>query len=94
MVRGSFTDMRINDVYVVGELEATGSTLIEAHERGHAFGDWLADALRPRSQVQECQRSGTKASRLEGESGGAVRNLSKAAPFRRIRLLGTMRGSV
>ena len=39
-VRGSFTDMRINDMYVVGELEATGSAFIEAHERGHDFGDW------------------------------------------------------
>ena len=48
-VRGSFTDMRINDVYVVGELEAAGSAFIEAHERGHDLGDWLADALRPRS---------------------------------------------
>jgi hypothetical protein len=33
-------DMRINDVYVVGELEATGSALIEAHECGQDFGDW------------------------------------------------------
>jgi hypothetical protein len=30
----------INDVYGVGELEATGSALIEAHERGHDLGDW------------------------------------------------------
>ena len=32
----------INDVYGVGELEATGSVLIEAHERGHDLGDWGA----------------------------------------------------
>ena len=32
--------MRINDVYGVDELEATGSALIEAHERGQDFGDW------------------------------------------------------
>jgi hypothetical protein len=38
-VRGSFTDMRINNVYVVGELEATGSAFIEATERGHDLGD-------------------------------------------------------
>ncbi len=30
----------INDVYGVGELEATGSALIEAHERGHELGEW------------------------------------------------------
>ena len=30
----------INDVYGVGELEATDSALIEAHERGHDLGDW------------------------------------------------------
>ena len=29
-----------NDVYGVGELEAAGSALIEAHERGHALRDW------------------------------------------------------
>jgi len=34
-------DMRgINDVYVVGELEAIGSAFIEAHERGNDPGDW------------------------------------------------------
>jgi hypothetical protein len=32
--------MRINDVYGVGELEATDSALIEAHVRGHDLGDW------------------------------------------------------
>jgi len=30
----------INDVYGVGELEATASALIEAHEGGHDLGDW------------------------------------------------------
>ena len=30
----------ISDVYVVGELEAAGSALIEAHECGQDFGDW------------------------------------------------------
>jgi hypothetical protein len=34
-------DMRgINDVYVVGELEATGSAFTDANERGHDLGDW------------------------------------------------------
>jgi hypothetical protein len=93
-VRGSFTDMRINDVYVVGELEATGSALIETHERGQDFGDWQQMRFAHGLRCKNAKDRGTKASRLEGESGGAVRNLSKAAPFRRVRLLGTMRGSV
>ena len=29
-----------NDVYGVDELEAAGSALIEAYERGHDLGDW------------------------------------------------------
>ena len=88
-------DMRgINDVYGVGELEATGSALIEAHERGHDLGDWQRMRFDYSLRCKKAKDRGTKASRLEGESGGAVRNLSKAAPFRRIRLLGTMRGSV
>ena len=59
-VRGSFTDMRINDVYVVGELEATGSALIEVHERGHDFGDWqqmrFAHGLRCKKAKDRGQR--------------------------------------
>ena len=39
--RGSFTNMAgINDVFGVGELEAAGSALIEAYERGYNLGDW------------------------------------------------------
>ena len=88
-------DMRgINDVYGVGELEATGSALIEAHERGHDLGDWQRMRFASSLRCKKAKSRGTQASLLEGESGGAVRNLSKAAPFRRIRLLGTMRGSV
>ena len=88
-------DMRgTNDVYGLGELEATGSALIEAHERGHDLGDWQRMRFDYSLRCKKAKDRGTKASRLEGESGGAVRNLSKAAPFRRIRLLGTMRGSV
>ena len=52
--------MRINDVYVVGELEATGSALIEAHERGHDFDDWqqmrFAHGLRCKNAKDRGQR--------------------------------------
>jgi hypothetical protein len=30
----------VNDVIGVDELEATGSALVQAHERGHVLGDW------------------------------------------------------
>ena len=30
----------INDVQGVAELEALGSAMIEAHERGHDLGEW------------------------------------------------------
>jgi hypothetical protein len=84
----------INDVYGVGELEATGSALVDAHERGHDLGDWQRMRFAYSLRCKKARDWGTKASLLEGKSGGAVRNLSKAAPFRRVRLLGTMRGSV
>jgi hypothetical protein len=84
--------MRINDVYVVGELEATGSALIEATEREHDLGNWQRMRFAHGLRCKNAKDRGTQASILDGESGGAVRNLSKAAPFRRIRLLGTMRG--
>jgi hypothetical protein len=52
--------MRINDVYVVGELEATGSALIEAHECGQDFGDWqqmrFAHGLRCKNAKDRGQR--------------------------------------
>ena len=86
--------MRINDVYGVDELEATGSALIEAHERGHDFGDWQRIHFAYSLRCKKAKDGGTKASILEGKSGGVVRNLSKAAPFWRVLLLGTMRGSV
>jgi hypothetical protein len=95
MRRGSFMNIRgINDVYGVGELEATGSALIEAHERGHDLGDWQRMRFAHGLRCKKAKYRGTQASILDGESGGAVRTLSKAAPFRRVRLLGTMRGSV
>jgi len=88
-------DMRgINDVYGVGELEATGSALIEAHERGHDLGEWQQMRFAHGLRCKKAKDRGTKASLLEGKSGGTVRNLSKAIPFRWVRLLGTMRGSV
>jgi len=88
-------DMRgTNDVYGLGELDAAGSALIEAHERGHDLGDWQRMRFAHGLRCKKAKYRGTQASLLDGESGGAVRNLSKAAPFRRVRLLGTMRGSV
>ena len=30
----------VNGVYGVDELEATGSAVVQAHERGHVLGDW------------------------------------------------------
>ena len=30
----------VNDVYGVDELEATGSAVVQAHERGHDLDDW------------------------------------------------------
>jgi len=83
-----------SDVYDVGELEATGSALIEALERGHDLGDWQRMRFAYSLRCKKAKDRGTKASLLEGKSGGAVRNLSKAAPFRRVRLSGIMRGSV
>ena len=88
-------DMRgINDVYGVGELEATGSALIEAHECGHDLGDWQRMRFAYSLRCKKAKDGGTKASILEGKSGGVVRKLSKAAPFRRVRFVGTMKGSV
>ena len=54
-------DMRgTNDVYGLGELEATGSALIEAHERGHDLGDWqrmrFASSLRCKKAKDRGQR--------------------------------------
>ena len=49
----------INDVYGVGELEATGSALIEAHERGHDLGDWCPTMERMRlAKCRWCGRLG------------------------------------
>jgi len=87
-------DMRINDVYGVGELEVAGSALIEAHERGHDLGDWQQMRFAYSVRCKKAKDRGTMVSILEGRSGGAVRNLSKAAPFRRVRFVGTMRGLV
>jgi hypothetical protein len=47
----------INDVYGVGELEATGSALIEAHERGHDLGDW-GPTIGKRMRLSKCRGCG------------------------------------
>ncbi len=54
--KGSFMSMHgINDVYGVGELAATGSALIEAHERGHDLGLW-GPTLGKRMRFAKCRR--------------------------------------
>jgi hypothetical protein len=56
--RGGFMNIRgINDVYGVGELEATGSALIEAHERGHDLGEW-GPTIGERMRFAKCRRCG------------------------------------
>jgi hypothetical protein len=47
----------INDLYGVGELEATGSVLIEAHERGHDLGDW-GPTIGKRMRLSKCRGCG------------------------------------
>jgi hypothetical protein len=47
----------INDLYGVGELEATGSALIEAHERGHDLGEW-EPTIGKRMRLAKCRRCG------------------------------------
>jgi hypothetical protein len=46
----------INDVYGVGELEAAGGALIEAHEHGHDLGNWRPTMERIR--FARCRRCG------------------------------------
>ncbi len=46
----------INDVYGVGELEATGSAVIEAHERRHDLGDW--EPTMERMRIAKCRLCG------------------------------------
>jgi len=52
----------INDVYGVGELEATDSALIEAHERGHDFGDWQRMRFAYGIKCKKAKYRGTMAS--------------------------------
>jgi hypothetical protein len=47
----------INDVYGLGELEAAGSALIEAHERGHDLGGW-GPTLGERMRIARCRLCG------------------------------------
>ena len=78
----------INDVYGVGELEAIGSALIEAHERGHDPGDW-GPTIGERMRFAKCRGCGRLVwiVRLPGvESwrvGGNALNAECAQGFRR-----------
>jgi hypothetical protein len=68
----------INDVHGVGELEAVGSAMIEAHERGHDLGEWRL--REDRLRLAKCRRCCQLAwiIRLPGEerwrAGGSVLN--------------------
>ena len=46
----------LNDVYGGDELEATGSAMIKAHERGHDLGDWRS--IDERMRVAGCRLCG------------------------------------
>ena len=46
----------VNDVYGVGELEATGRAVVEAHERGHDLGEWRP--INERMRLAKCRRCG------------------------------------
>ena len=45
-----------NDVFGVGELEAAGSALIEAYERGYNLGDWRP--IHERMRIASCKLCG------------------------------------
>ena len=47
----------INDVYGLGELEAAGSALMEAHERGHDLGEW-GPTIGERMRITRCRLCG------------------------------------
>ena len=47
----------ISDVYGVGELEAAGSVLIEAHERGHDLDEW-GPTIGERMRTAKCRLCG------------------------------------
>ena len=47
----------ISDAYGVGELEAAGSALIEAHERGHDLGEW-GPTIGERMRIAKCRLCG------------------------------------
>ena len=76
----------INDVYGLGELEAAGSALIEAHERGHDLGEW-GPTIGERMHIARCRLCGRVAYtvRLPGEKtwrvGGNALNAGCAPGF-------------
>jgi hypothetical protein len=47
----------ISDVYGLGELEAAGSVLIEAHEHGHDLGEW-GSTIGGRMRIARCRLCG------------------------------------
>ena len=55
-------------VHGLGELEAAGSALIEAHERAHDLGDW-GPTIGERMRIAKCRLCGRLAwiVRLPGE---------------------------
>jgi hypothetical protein len=56
--RGSFMNIRgISDVYGLGELEAAGSALIKAHERGHDLDEW-GPIIGERMRIARCRLCG------------------------------------
>jgi hypothetical protein len=46
----------VNDTYGVDELQATGSALIKAYERGHDLGEW--HPIEERMRLAGCRRCG------------------------------------
>jgi hypothetical protein len=47
----------ISDVYSLGELEAAGSALIKAHERGHDLDEW-GPTIGERMRIARCRLCG------------------------------------
>ena len=52
----SMSTYGLNDVYGGDELQATGSAVIEVHERGHNLGDWRS--IDERMRLAGCRLCG------------------------------------